>query len=65
MRKSAGSPVLNLKTSNSGGIQYGKQQGNNLVWYLTVLNCPRCGCTPGQNDVITLDQHYGTNGWES
>ena len=30
--------------------------------YLTVLNCPRCGCTPGQNDVITLDQHYGTSG---
>ena len=24
MRKSAGSPVLNLKTSTSGGIQYGK-----------------------------------------
>ena len=32
MRKSAGSPVLNLKTSNSGGIQYGKQQSNNLVF---------------------------------
>ena len=24
--------------------------------YITVLNCPKCGCTPGQNDVITVDQ---------
>ena len=24
--------------------------------YVTPLNCPQCGCTPGQNDVITLDQ---------
>ena len=30
--------------------------------YVTALNCPKCGCTPGQNDVITLDQHYGTAG---
>ena len=29
--------------------------------YVTPLNCPKCGCTPGQNDVITLDQHYGTS----
>ena len=26
--------------------------------YVTVLNCPRCGCTPGQNDVMTLDKAY-------
>ena len=24
--------------------------------YVTVLNCPQCGCTSGQTDVITLDQ---------
>ena len=23
--------------------------------YVTVLNCPRCGCTAGENDVTTLD----------
>ena len=24
--------------------------------YVTVRNCPVCGCTPGQNDVITMDE---------
>ena len=27
--------------------------------YVTILNCPKCGCTPGKNDVITLDQLEG------
>ena len=22
--------------------------------YVTALNCPRCGCTPGENDAITM-----------
>ena len=23
--------------------------------YVTALNCPECGCTPGQNDALTMD----------
>ena len=24
--------------------------------YVTPLNCPKCGCTPGQNDAITMNE---------
>jgi len=24
--------------------------------YLSILNCPQCGCTPGQNDALTFEQ---------
>ena len=30
--------------------------------YVTVLNCPKCGCTSGENDVITLNQYVGPYG---
>ena len=28
--------------------------------YVTPLNCPKCGCTPGQNDAITMDERIWT-----
>ena len=27
--------------------------------YVTVLNCPICGCTPGENDAKTMDELAG------
>ena len=29
--------------------------------YITLLNCPICGCTPGQNDAITMYEREEMN----
>ena len=66
-----GSPKYNCDNINNHGFDI---CDNNVLFYLsrsvktadgyiTPLNCPVCGCTPGQNDAITMLERQVGEDW--